>query len=744
MAQFLAVLLMLLGYGFLPTATASPGVINDLEWSPDGNTLAVAASRGVWLVDPDDLSSRLISDDGNQMWDVAYSPDGKLIAGAGQDGKTRVWDTGTLELVATLGGHPWRVDSVLFSPDGTMLLSGSGGGDGLIQVWDTRTYEHITTLEGHNGTIAEMRFSGTRLATASHDSTARVWDVATWEPLVDVTDPSAELTSLRFLPDQAAFITGGTEGRVRIWDATTGEIRAVLDDQMDHVLSLDLTADGRYLATGSKDKTVRIWDINSGDGLDKLPDQPHWINAVAFSPDDTRLAIGNANGVIQIIQNPVKDAQTITADRGTINRIALSPDGSMLVAAGSRGVWVYDTDDLAQEPRHYYTGQSYSAAFSPDGSKLAYDVKGPVVICEAATGETILTIAGTRYNESLAFSPDGSQIVSGGHDFRIRVWDARTGEPLAVMRARGELMSLVFTPDGQQLISASNHDRNLHVWDVTSGETVQLLAGHTHQRLMGVAFSPVGHTLASVSYDGTVRLWDVAGWENTAVLEGHTDWVMSVAYSPDGRLIASGSRDGTVRLWDATSGEPVAVLGSHAHWVIGVAFSPDGHTLYTACADGSLRRWEMPVKNLTPSNPPLQPSWRGGSQEQMTVNAKEQNMADVINMAEKFGLIQEYWSPRIAGELNDSYVKLAKIKGEFVWHHHENEDELFLVIKGRLVIQLRDRELVINEGEFVIIPRGVEHRPVAEEEVQIMLLEPKTTVNTGNVQNERTVDNQWI
>ncbi len=593
MAQLLAGLLLLLA-GLLPVGK-TPGVINDLEWSPDGNRLAVAASRGVWLVDSDDLSSQLISDDGNQMWDVAYSPDGKLIAGAGQDGKTRVWDTGTLELVATLDGHPWRVDSVLFSPDGAMLLSG-GGGEGSIQVWDTRTFENITVLEGHGGTIAEMRFSadGTRLATASHDSTARVWDVATWEPIVDVTDPSAELTSLRFLPDQTAFITGGTEGRVRLWDAVTGDVRAVLDDQMDHVLSLDITTDGRYLATGSKDQTVRLWDVNSGAVLVKLPDQPHWINAVAFSPDDTRLALGYANGVIRIIPNPVQDTQVITADRGTINRIALSPDGSLLVTAGSRGVWVYDTADLTQEPRQYFDGEAYSAAFSPDGSTLAYDAKGPVVICEAATGETLLTIEGIRYNESLAFSPDGSKLVSGGHDFRIRVWDVNTGEPGAVMRARGELMSLAFTPDGQQLISASNHDRNLHVWDITSGKTVQLLVGHTHQRLMGVAFSPDWRTLASVSYDGTVRLWNVASWENTAVLEGHTDWTMSVAYSPDGQLIASGSRDGTVRLWDAASGEPVAVLGGHTHWVIGVVFSPDGHTLYAACADGSLRRWRVP------------------------------------------------------------------------------------------------------------------------------------------------------
>jgi mannose-6-phosphate isomerase-like protein (cupin superfamily) len=117
---------------------------------------------------------------------------------------------------------------------------------------------------------------------------------------------------------------------------------------------------------------------------------------------------------------------------------------------------------------------------------------------------------------------------------------------------------------------------------------------------------------------------------------------------------------------------------------------------------------------------------------------------NVVNLAEKFGLFEELWSPRIAGELNDSYVKLVKLKGEFVWHHHENEDELFLVVKGRLRIKLRDRDLWIEEGEFAIIPRGVEHCPVAEDEVQVLLIEPKSTLNTGNVHNERTVDVQWI
>ena len=114
-------------------------------------------------------------------------------------------------------------------------------------------------------------------------------------------------------------------------------------------------------------------------------------------------------------------------------------------------------------------------------------------------------------------------------------------------------------------------------------------------------------------------------------------------------------------------------------------------------------------------------------------------MLEIVNLAQKFNTFQDYWSPKIVGEINESHVKLVKLKGEFVWHHHEVEDELFLIVKGRLLIKFRDRDLWLNEGEFVIIPHGVEHLPVAEEEVQVILLEPKSTLNTGNVQNERTV-----
>ncbi len=112
---------------------------------------------------------------------------------------------------------------------------------------------------------------------------------------------------------------------------------------------------------------------------------------------------------------------------------------------------------------------------------------------------------------------------------------------------------------------------------------------------------------------------------------------------------------------------------------------------------------------------------------------------DKVTLASKFATFSEHWSPRIVGELNGQHVKIVKFAGEFVWHHHDHEDEMFLVHRGRFRMQLRDREITLHAGDFLIIPRGVEHRPVADEEVEVILFEPAGTLNTGNVQSERTV-----
>jgi len=120
--------------------------------------------------------------------------------------------------------------------------------------------------------------------------------------------------------------------------------------------------------------------------------------------------------------------------------------------------------------------------------------------------------------------------------------------------------------------------------------------------------------------------------------------------------------------------------------------------------------------------------------------AQRYNLVEKVSLAQKFSLFDEYWSPKVVGKLNGQVVKIAKLKGEFLWHHHEAEDEFFMVIKGRMVIKLPDQDVSLEPGEFFIVPRGVEHKPVAEEEAHVLMFEPESTLNTGNIQSERTIE----
>lgn len=119
-------------------------------------------------------------------------------------------------------------------------------------------------------------------------------------------------------------------------------------------------------------------------------------------------------------------------------------------------------------------------------------------------------------------------------------------------------------------------------------------------------------------------------------------------------------------------------------------------------------------------------------------------MPDKINLMDKFALFKERWSPKIVGQVNDTHIKIARLEGEFQWHRHEKEDEMFLIIRGVLRIEFRDRDVTLSEGEMVVVPHGVEHRPVAEKEAMVMLIEPSGTVNTGDRESERTVTPEWI
>jgi WD40 repeat protein len=267
----------------------------------------------------------------------------------------------------------------------------------------------------------------------------------------------------------------------------------------------------------------------------------------------------------------------------------------------SRGVLL---DNLQAKPPllQYLFGHEASVAsiaFSPDGQKL---ISGgnPIILWDVNTRQPIgqLLTEHKSYVQSVAFSPDGKTLASGGDDNTIILWDSATQQPIGkpLTGHNDRIYSLVFSPDGKVLASGS-WDDSIILWDVAKGQPIgKPLLGHT-DNVYSVAFSPDGKILASGSLDATIILWDVATQREIGEpLKANNSFVESVAFSPDGKLLASAGYDGTITLWDVATRQQLGLLKGHSSWVSSLAFSPDSKTLVSGSADGTIILWEVATR----------------------------------------------------------------------------------------------------------------------------------------------------
>ncbi|CAG7849907.1 SubName: Full=Uncharacterized protein {ECO:0000313/EMBL:CCA70337.1} [Serendipita indica DSM 11827] len=301
-----------------------------------------------------------------------------------------------------------------------------------------------------------------------------------------------------------------------------------------------------------------------------------------------------------------------------VSALAFTPKKSLMHIEGIKGYpnilsvtrGVEDTYPGLPKALRGHQGDVNAVAFSPDGSRIVSGSDDNTIrVWDTDTGQSLgEPLQGHEDSVvAVAFSPDGSQIVSGSLDKTLRLWDVATGEPLGEPLQGHEdgVMAVAFSPDGSQIVSGSS-DNTLRLWDVATGEPLgEPLQGHESE-IWAVAFSPDGSQIVSGSRDKTLRLWDVATGEPLGEpLQGHESEIWAVAFSPDGSQIVSGSRDKTLRLWDVATGEPLGEpLQGHEGWVMAVAFSPDGSQIVSGSRDKTLRLWD--VATGEPLGEPLQ------------------------------------------------------------------------------------------------------------------------------------------
>jgi WD40 repeat protein len=422
---------------------------------------------------------------------LAFNAQGDQLAAASFGRRVDVWDTTTGRITDTLS-HPGAfVLGVAFSPDGRRLAS--AGEDKIVRVWDTTTWREVLGLRGHTAYCTCVAFSpdGHRLASASLDGTIRIWDAT---PLQGHLAQEArtlqhgnEIWTVAVRPDGREVVAAGWGTLANVWDVQTGQPGITFSGHRDIVFCVTWHPDGRRVASAGVNGqlfTVKVWDAQTGVEAFSLPanaGDPEFF-AAAFSPDGRHLVTGKQNGAVQVWDaRDGKEVQTLgTHTHGNeVRGVIFSRAGGLLASVSGDGVvnlWDATRLDQEQVPRRFtdrarVPGPFLTVAFSPDGKRLATGGENNTVkLWDVATGREMQTLPGHSGDVyAVAFSPDveGRWLASAGEDCTVMVWDSRTGMPVRTFRGHtGVVTSLAFTADGLRLVSGSR-DHRVNVWDLT-------------------------------------------------------------------------------------------------------------------------------------------------------------------------------------------------------------------------------------------------------------------------------------
>jgi WD40 repeat protein len=471
--------------------------------------------------------------------------------------------------------------------------------------------QELRVFSGHVDSVQSAAFSpdSSQVVTASWDQTARLWNADTGTVLFTLTGHEDRVTSAAFGPDGRRVVTSSWDGTARLWDTSTGHEVLVFRGHEDGVNHAAFSSDGKFVVTASDDRTARLWDVASGEQLLVLRGHEGNVNDATFSPDGKLIATASGDGTARLWD--VENGKQILVLGGhdenvqirrEMNSVEFSPDGKLvLTASNDKTARLWDvTSGREITVFRGHAGYVSDATFSPDGKLIATASwetlstqsaeDNTARIWDAATGEELSVLRGHLDRVySVAFSSDGTRLVTGG-DETARLWAVRNDERHVIVPGRrGEFNQATFSPDGKSLVTASR-DRTARVWDASTGKQTLVLRGH-QDNVEDATFSPDGRLLATASDDGTAAVWDAANGKELFVLRGHEDAVLRARFSPDGTRLVTASADKTARVWDASTGREILVLRGHEAGVDDAAFSPDSNLVATASVDKTARLW---------------------------------------------------------------------------------------------------------------------------------------------------------
>ncbi len=578
-----------------------------------------------------ELKTFVASSLGKDVWCVAFSPDGALVA-AGTGPWFQGVDTPTAEVtvrtiktgaeVFGLRGLAGAVQAVSFSPDGRRLAVARGFAGketgAVLAVYDVETRRQAWQIAERGVSILSVAYSPDGQTIATGCGGFNNYSDIGFARLRSASDGGALGEPIPGGPGGVLCVAFSPDGRQLAYSSRDiVEIRDVsspwrplvhqLRKHTNFVYAVTFSPDGKRIATGGWDQTIWLWDRQSGAPLEALNGHRGFVRGLAFSPEGTHLVSGSEDNSVRCWdltgagENAVFHGHT-----GFVHCVAFSPDGTLCASGSLDGtvkLWPIDAPDFQGTFRNS-RGWVGTVAFSPDGRRVASAHDGNVRIWDPRTGEEFHRIPGPRGllgHIGLAFSPDGSILAASGIGATVNLWDTSSWTVRGVLRGHpAPVVAAEFSRDGTRLGVACEKG-TVQVWDLGRTKPRWSVLGHPGGA-NAVAFSPDGHSIASGGEDRTIRIWDANDGRERAALAGHASGVRDVAFSPDGSSIAStggayyGRNAAEVKIWDLFSGQPSANLPGHTSLVTAVVFFPNGRRIATSSDDRTIKVWDVATR----------------------------------------------------------------------------------------------------------------------------------------------------
>ena len=589
------------------------GQVIDMAWSPDGGLMAAASSdRTVKLLHAATGEVKSIFTNGSDFnVSVAFSHDGNGLAAAGLRSPVRFWDVRDGRLIFTLTNFVSA--RVACSPAGPLMAVGTGGDwwgqrGSNVHLVDINSRKEIRMLP-EAGDRAVFSRDGKRLATANSGhwqsgQSVILWDVDSGQKL-HVLGNQRQVLGMAFSPDGNLLAIGTRYGDVTLWNLKDFTHSTLREATGDFARSVAFSPDGRWLAVAMLTQEVELWDVGTRRLVERLRGHTWEVNAVAYSPDGSQLASGCQDGTIrfwdprpatiQKLMPEIRWAQNIKAGLPTF-----SPDSRWMAAAMKNGdIHIVDTTTADWSARTVLTNAGLPIIFSRDASTLltleseARTLRRWNVASKALLSTLRLETTNVTWGYS-SITPDGDFLALANNRGPVEIFETRSGRRIDRLERRGLIDSIEISRDGQLLAIGTGNSGLL--WNIAARRPMWTAKGH-RDRVFSIRFSPDQKMIATGSWDSDVRLWDVATGKELAVLTGHKAAVLNCAFSPDGRTLATKSDDRTIKFWNlATFREVASIPLDYTGDIQGnfLAFSPDGQILTANDSGPGLRFWRAP------------------------------------------------------------------------------------------------------------------------------------------------------